>query len=222
MILLGLYSTIGGGKSFVARMFSELGATVIDADAEIAKLLAKPEIFAKIKAEFPAAVIDEQIDRKILADTVFNNESELKRLEAILHPPVYEVIWRKIDEARNNGVQILVLDVPLLAGSEIEEYFSSEEAEKKGDKFYKIFVDTPDNIRFVRLETHRNIAKEEIKRREKFQPAGFYKKQQADFIIDNSGTKQDTFQKVAEIYSKLLGISKTQLNKNEENSRGAK
>ncbi|WP_339717343.1 dephospho-CoA kinase, partial [uncultured Sneathiella sp.] len=84
MLLLGLTGSIGMGKSTVGAMFRKLGIPVYDADAEIHKLYAKGGAGVEpIRAVFPDAVVDDQVDRQRLSKIVVGNEEEIKKLEAV-------------------------------------------------------------------------------------------------------------------------------------------
>ncbi len=193
MIIVGVYSEIGGGKTFVSGMFEELGAKIINADNEIAKLLENDIMKSDIESKFPESITDNIINRKKLAELAFSNENKLRVLESILHPPVFEIIRNKIDSERVNGTGILILDVPLLYGSKLED--SCE---------VKIFIETPEKIRLERLKKFRKINEEEVKKRAKFQPSIKSKKQKANFIINNSGNRSETFQEVSKVYQELV------------------
>ena len=108
MLRLGLTGGIASGKSAVAAMLRELGFPVLDADSASHKLMepgqaAHDEI---IKA-FGAGIVNasERIDRAKLAAIVFADPAKLKRLNAILHPRVEQVIFRQFEEWQKNGVR---------------------------------------------------------------------------------------------------------------------
>ena len=87
MLKTGLTGSIGSGKSTVSRIFSSLGIPVYDADTEAKRLSAQPEVRQKIAELFGEAAAT---DKKILAAIVFNNPQELARLNALIHPLVFE------------------------------------------------------------------------------------------------------------------------------------
>ena len=188
MIAIGLYSDIGSGKSFVAELFRNFGAFVINADREVAKLLSTEDIKQEIQQHFPDAVKGSKIDKGYLARKVFADKTKLIELEDIIHPPVKKIIWQKYREAANDSTEILVLDIPLLYDSEFEDICD-----------VKIFIDTTDDVRFERLYKNRGLCKDEVLKREKFQPAHDLKKQKADFVITNSDDKLHTEEQVKQI-----------------------
>lgn len=111
--LIGLTGSIGMGKSETARLFAAEGVPVHDSDAAIHRLYARGGAAAeKIAAVFPSAIVDGAVDRQRLAALVAKDPSQLRRLEALVHPLVAEDRDRFL--AENVDAPILVLDVPLL------------------------------------------------------------------------------------------------------------
>jgi dephospho-CoA kinase len=115
MIILGLTGSIGMGKTTAAENFRRLGVRVHDADAAVHRLMAPGGAAVRRVAEaFPLALAGDAIDRRQLGALVFDNDTELKRLEAILHPLVGASRDRFLAEAARAGERVVVLDVPLL------------------------------------------------------------------------------------------------------------
>lgn len=114
---IGLTGGIGSGKSTVARLLVELGATLIDTDA-IARSLALPggSAIAAIRTEFGTSAIDAAggLDRTRMRALVFADASAKERLEAILHPMIGDEVKRHALAAAG---RTLVFDVPLLVES---------------------------------------------------------------------------------------------------------
>ena len=114
---IGLTGGIGSGKSTVAAMLSDLGATLIDTDA-IARAIALPggAAIPAIQAAFGADVLDAAggLDRARMRDIVFAQADAKRRLEAILHPLIGVETERQATAAAGTT---LVFDVPLLVES---------------------------------------------------------------------------------------------------------
>ena len=114
---IGLTGGIGSGKSTVAAMLVERGATLIDTDA-IARSIAQPQGAAMpaIEAAFGTAVIaaDGGLDRARMREIVFNDAQAKQRLEAILHPLIGLETERLASQASGTPI---VFDVPLLVES---------------------------------------------------------------------------------------------------------
>jgi dephospho-CoA kinase len=128
MIIIGLHGKIGAGKSTVAGMFADLGASVIDADALAHEVLAESDARAEIVARFGAGVLDAagNVRRPALAERVFGSTAAhaaaLRDLEAIVHPRVRRRIEARLhalrrEEEAGGGRRVAVLDVPLLVQS---------------------------------------------------------------------------------------------------------
>ncbi len=115
--VLGLTGGIASGKTEAARKLAELGATIIDADV-ISHALTAPggPALEAIRARFGEGVFcdDGTLDRRALADRVFDSQTERRALEAIIHPAVQREMLRRIDEAGAAGEKLCVLVVPLL------------------------------------------------------------------------------------------------------------
>jgi dephospho-CoA kinase len=87
--IIGLTGGIGSGKTTIAKHFASLGIPVYIADDEAKKLMDNSEIIAKLQAVFGNEIIENQkIDRKALAQIVFQNPKKLKILNSIIHPAV--------------------------------------------------------------------------------------------------------------------------------------
>ena len=119
-IRLGLTGGIGSGKTTVARMLSDMGAAIIDADA-IARSVTAPGggAIAAIAAEFGAGFITAEgaLDRDRMRELAFADATAKRRLEAIIHPLVGLETTRQAAQAVQAGQHCLVFDVPLLVES---------------------------------------------------------------------------------------------------------
>ena len=113
MLVLGLTGSIGMGKSTTARLFSEAGVPVYDADAVVHRLYAG-EAAPLVEAAFPGVTAQDGVDRHKLAARIVNNSESLKRLENIVHPLVRREEQKFLAEAGNAGAAVAVLDIPLL------------------------------------------------------------------------------------------------------------
>jgi dephospho-CoA kinase len=115
VIVVGLTGSIGMGKSTTAAMFAEAGAPVYDADAEVGKIYAKGGAATEpLAAAFPGVVKDGAVDREALRQQVLGDPQAIARLNAIVHPLLGAGRAAFFDKARNDGTEIIVLDIPLL------------------------------------------------------------------------------------------------------------
>jgi len=142
---------VGSGKSTVAEMLRELGATVIDADQAAHEVYAPGTPgFEAVVAEFgPDFVRDGVIDRQKLGAVVFKDEAARRRLNAIVHPLVREWMAARTAEAFERGAEIVIQDVPLLFENGLEGLFSSV-----------LLVYAPEDVQLQRLMQGRGVARD--------------------------------------------------------------
>jgi len=117
MKVIGLTGGIGSGKSTVSQFLAGLGAVIIDAD-KVGHEAFKPdtELWREVVAAFGRQILapDGDIDRKKLGEIVFGNPEALARLNQIMHPRIYALIKAEIEEYRRQGVEVVVLEAPVL------------------------------------------------------------------------------------------------------------
>ena len=121
---IGLSGGIGSGKSTVAKIFAELGAVVIDADAIAKEVLEPGQIgFENVLLHFGTEVLDSSgnIDRKELAKLVFNNESQLAYLEGIVHPAVIARVTEIRESLPHEAV--VIYDTPPWFEKKLQDQF---------------------------------------------------------------------------------------------------
>jgi dephospho-CoA kinase len=183
--LIGLTGNIATGKSTVAKMLQELGATVIDADALVHELQRKgTATFDAIVAAYGSGILDRsgEIDRKALGAIVFADPAQLKVLEGILHPAVLIESMRRINEA---PTPVVVYEaIKLIEAGRVEMCNA-------------LWVVTARyEVQLERLKRDRGLSEAEARQRIDAQPPQSQKVQRATVVIDNSGTLQETRQQV--------------------------
>ena len=115
MVIVGLTGSIGMGKTTVARYFRLQGVPVHDADQTVHDALSiGGQAVEPVKAMFANVAGPDGIDRKRLAQVVFDDKAALKRLEGILHPIVFRAQRRFLAHYARMRTRHAVLDVPLL------------------------------------------------------------------------------------------------------------
>lgn len=196
MLLVGLTGNIASGKSTVAQLLSERGATIIDADVLARRAVERgTKAFDAIVRRWGTSVLapDGHLDRAALRRAVFGNSRELEALNDIVHPEVEQLRLRRIDEARARGDRIVVCDIPLLF------------EKKMADRFDRILlVDAPRPLRLERLVTDRGLRETEAMDMIAAQMPAELKRARADFVIDNGGTLTQLEQRVGEIWASLV------------------
>ncbi|HHS49250.1 MAG TPA: dephospho-CoA kinase [Desulfurella acetivorans] len=193
---IGLTGSIACGKSTVANMFKELGAYIIDADEIAHEALKKTEKpYKQILDVFGFSILDENknIDRKKLGSIVLKDKQKLAVLESIIHPYVQQK-RKEIEELilQKDKNAIIIYDVPLLFEKQLESSF---------DKIIVVYV--PKDIQIERLMKRQNLTYDEALNLVKLQMDIEEKKKQADFVIDNSYSLEDTRKQVIEVFKKL-------------------
>ena len=113
MRILGLTGSIGMGKSTTAKLFTEAGVPVYDADAAVHKIY-EGEAAPAIEAAFPGTTVDGRVDRTKLPAKVVHDPAAIKQLEQIVHPMLGASRKKFLDDAERSGAPVVVMDIPLL------------------------------------------------------------------------------------------------------------
>lgn len=126
MKLIGLTGGVGMGKSTAAGFFLQAGARVVDTD-EIARELVKPgqPALTDISRQFGNSIISSNgfLNRAALAHIVFNDESALRKLEAILHPRIRQAWQSQVSQWSRENCPVAVVVIPLLYETRAEGQF---------------------------------------------------------------------------------------------------
>lgn len=191
-LIIGLTGGIGSGKSLVAARFAELGITVVNADTVAREVVAKGEpALDAIRAHFGEDIVlpNGELDRRKLRGIIFNDLAQKKWLENLLHPIIR---LRIIDQLHAAISSYAILESPLLL--ETDQHLLVEKI---------IVVDVDEATQIARASTRDGSDIEQIKNIIASQMPRTEKLQKADFVIDNSGSKEATFVQVEEIDKKL-------------------
>src|SRR3954462_11105602 len=195
MILIGLTGNIASGKSEVARMLADHGATVIDAD-ELARGAVAPDTQAlkgMIK-RWGKDVLqrDGSLDRAALRRIVFADQHELDALNRIVHPGVTRLRDREIALVKARGDQIVACVIPLLFERNLVEEFDSI-----------VLVDSPRPLRLERLGAIRGFEETDAMNMIESQMPAELKRARADYVIENEGSLDDLERDVDALWSSL-------------------
>lgn len=196
MIVAGLTGGIATGKSTVAAIFAEAGALIIDAD-KIAKEIVRKNrpAWREIVKHFGRDVLlpGGEINRKRLADIIFNDPQQKDRLNRIVHPFVFEETERKLKEIEKDSPDsVVILDIPLLIETGIDR-----------DLAEIIVVYIPEAIQQQRLMNRDQLSASEALARIRSQMPIDEKKSRATVVIDNSASPADTRKKALKVFEEL-------------------
>ena len=197
MLKVGLTGGIGSGKSFVARLFAELGVPVYEADYE-AKMLIEvdPEIVAAYKSFFGDDIYTPLgLNRKKVAAIVFEDKELLQRVNKVVHPAVacHFDVWLK----QHSGAPYVIHEAAIL--------FESRSSERM-DKV--IAVSAPDSIRVARVMARDGVGEEAVKLRMNNQMKEEERLAKADFVIVNDEI-QLLLPQVVGLHQQFLLMSKS-------------
>ena len=189
---LGLSGGIGSGKSTVAKILSNLGAVVVDADVIAREVLEPTQAgYQRAIEVFGESILDSdrKIDRKKLAERVFQNSDELAKLEAIVHPAVIA----RVAQIRNSLPEstVVVYDTPLLFEKNLQGQF---------DKV--LIVVTDSEHRKARL-IERGLEITDIEARIANQATDAQRRTVADFVIENNGIPEQLQDQVTKVWQQI-------------------
>jgi dephospho-CoA kinase len=194
MLLVGLTGGIGAGKSTVARMLAERGAVVFDADdfARQAVEAGTPG-YERVVAEFgpDAVTASGGLNREWLADRVFADPDERRRLEAIVHPEVARLSAEAIEPYRATD-RVVVYVVPLLVENQMESMFD-----------VVIVVSSPEEARIARVAEERGVSEKAIRERMAAQLPDRKRERAAHVVIRNDGSMEDLAREVDVLWQEL-------------------
>ena len=199
--VIGLTGGIGTGKSTVARLFSSLGAVIVDADAIVHELQAPgTPLVAEIAAAFGPDVLDAAgaLDRKRVADLVFRDPERRRQLNALVHPRVGAEMARRLEAARASGAPLVVVDIPLLF-----ETRPRDRAAARAGFDATVLVYAPRAVQIERAMARDGCSREEAERRIAAQLPIDEKRALADHVIENGGPLAETERQVRALFAAL-------------------
>lgn len=216
MLSIALTGGIGSGKSAVADIFNQLGKDqglkLIDSD-QIARSLLEGSInhspspaLLKIKELFGNELFEPdsgKLNRAVMREKVFGSPEYKQQLEALLHPLVYESIFKQLETYRKqNNIHIVITAIPL--------FFETAYQTERAQYFDRILVvDIPEQMQIERSINRDHCSRELIQQIMDNQVDRNTRLKLADDIIDNSGTLQQLKPRVIELYQfyqKLAGM----------------
>jgi dephospho-CoA kinase len=203
MLKVGLTGGIASGKSMVAQAFARLGAKVLDAD-KVAREVVLPgqPAWRKLQQAFGPQFFlpDGEVNRSKLRRLVFADPEERSKLNAIVHPEVMKEINCRFEQLTTSAPDaVVVVDVPLLLEVGVAHRF---------DRVIVVYVTK--SIQIERLRQRDGLSLEEARRALSTQMVLNKKVEQADYVIDNSGTRAKTQAQVEEVWAELIKLARNQ------------
>ena len=199
-LVIGLLGGIASGKSLVAKLFAELGATVLNADRAGHEALTQPAVLTAARQRWGDAVFDDsgRINRAALAGVVFApapaGPQELAYLEQLTHPLIAQSLRQQINDASLvDGRRVVVLDAAVMIKAGWHKLCNR-----------LVFVDAPREARLARAMA-RGWTAAEFDAREAAQETLDVKRGLADVMIDNSGSPEWTQVQVKDAWHSLVG-----------------
>jgi dephospho-CoA kinase len=192
--VLCLTGSLGMGKSTAAKFFAEEGVPVHDSDA-VVHALYEGEATPLIEQAFPGSTSGGKVDRNKLATMVLNDNAALARLEAIVHPMVTASREKFLADARDNGAQVVVLDVPLLFETSVERRCDAV-----------VVVSAPPEIQRSRAFQRPGMTDDKLAAILSKQTPDAEKRRRADFVVDSSQSFDHTRMQIRDILQKAAKL----------------
>lgn len=192
MTTLGLTGGIGSGKTTACGFLEEQGARVFYADIEAKRLMQEEsDVRAAIMEAFGEAAYTEDgaLDRAYLADRVFGDADQLERLNAIVHPHVFEAFEAAKKRATEESLSLLVHEAALLFEAGGDAHVDATAA-----------VVAPDADRIAWVTRRDDVTPEQVRARMQHQLPQAELRTRADYVIENDGSLEDLRQKSVELY----------------------
>jgi len=197
MYLVGLTGGIASGKTYVASLLEELGASTIDAD-QVAREVVVPGStgLVQVVAAFGYEILlpSGELDRAKLGRIIFSDPDKRLELESILHPLIKARTTQLISQQTS---EVVVYAVPLLVEANVDYPFESV-----------ITVEAGAENQVSRLVNSRSMDESEARARVQAQTNSADRVARADFVIDSSGTKEQTKQQVELFWQQLVAAAK--------------
>ena len=196
MLVLGLTGNIGCGKSSVSTIFMENNIKVVDADIVARQIFDDKNLLNEVFSTFGKSIKnqDGSLNRRALGNIVFNDDEKLILINNLTHPKIKQKILSKVEEYKNQGEKIVVIDAALLIEDDYIPYIQK-----------LILITCRKEIQINRIIARDNCTKEEAISRINSQMSQEEKVKFADYIIDNSNSFEELQKKVLELISVLQG-----------------
>ncbi len=199
MIIAALTGNFGMGKSYVLSLFREFGAVTVESDRIVGMLLREESVISRVKDLLgdSVAAAGGELDKKAIAGKIFHDRQLREKLEALLHPLVFEKVEDFISKIRSRD-SIVIVEVPLLFEGNYQGRFNKT-----------ITVYTSEETALERLGSS-GVPRSGAMARIRTQLPISEKMRRADYLINTGGTKDETRRQVKDVYGSLLDVLKNE------------
>ncbi len=195
-MILGVTGNIASGKSSVCRELARRGARVVDAD-QLAREVVAPgsSVLEQLVNSFGEDIltIDGSLDRKRLGDLVFSDPVARRHLNAIIHPAIAALSMQRLQQLRDT-TPLIIYAAPLLY---------EVGAEARVDKVLLVTID-PD-VQLARLMERDGLDEQSARQRIAAQMPQEQKAARADYLVDNSASREETIAQIERLWPLLAG-----------------
>jgi len=199
VIRVGLTGTLGAGKSTVADLFEEWGARRVDTDRLSREAVAPGQPALKeIRDRWGPAVASEDggLDRDALREIVTRDPAARRELEKLLHPEIRRLMEEELRRAEEEGVEVAVVEVPLLFENGLEDRFD-----------VTVAVDAPRTQRLERVREERDLPEAHFASMESAQWSGERKAAAADLAIENDGSLKELEAEARRVWERIPEVA---------------
>lgn len=194
-MILGVTGNIASGKSSVCRELARRGAVVVDAD-QLAREVVEPgsAVLKQLVSIFGEDILETNgsLDRQCLGDLVFTDPAAREHVNAITHPAIAALSVKRLQELRDTA-PLVVYEAPLLY---------EVGAERRVDKV--LLVTVAPEVQLARLMARDGLDEQSARQRIAAQMPQEQKIARADYLIDNSASREETIAQVERLWPILL------------------
>ncbi len=174
MKIVAITGSIGCGKTYIANIIRSLGYSVYDIDKWVKYLYFKEYFLDTIKKEFPESFINDEFNKRVLRNIVFNDNDKLKKLESLIHPFLKQKLLNLIRKQSKKNC-VIFLDIALLFEMHWDKYCD-----------YIVLADVDKDIQKNRVMKRDNITEEDFNKIISVQLDNEFKKKFSTIIVDTN------------------------------------
>ena len=196
MIVLGITGGIASGKTTITTFLKNKGFEIHDSDLVVKKLYSNPPtIFLKHlqKISLSGAIKNKKINTHIIREEIFQNKKKKENLEKFIHNEVRKSREIFLKKNKKEKTKIVILDIPLLFEARLAHLCD-----------YIIVLYLSKKIKIQRALTRKGMTKNILLKIIKSQLSDAHKKRKADFVINTSKSKKDTFKRILKIINNII------------------